>query len=216
MTKGKSTWKYNKLLTGRKNYFDGLSGSSILQSQPNWYTPAGIGGYVSSSIAQPNITGLAPKVDLKPALATTPKVNNPSGGGFLGLDWGNPFNGVNGGDIKNAAIGAAGAAIGNIGGGLLSGGMSSGAGNLISGLGSIAGAIPGPWGAAASAGLGLLGGLTNRMFGSKLNKENIAKVEANINNLNSFQSNASDFDTLASNWANADVGMTFDKVLTRD
>lgn len=47
------------------------------------------------------------------------------------------------------------------------------------------------------------------MFGSKMNTENIAKVEANINNLNNFQSNASDFDTLSQNWANADVGMTF-------
>ena len=54
------------------------------------------------------------------------------------------------------------------------------------------------------------GGLTNRMFGSKMNTENIAKVEANINSLNNFQSNASDFDTLADNWANAEVGMTFD------
>lgn len=60
-----------------------------------------------------------------------------------------------------------------------------------------------------SAGLGLVGGLTNRMFGSKMNTENIAKVEANINNLKNFQSNASDFDTLSQNWANADVGMTF-------
>ena len=48
------------------------------------------------------------------------------------------------------------------------------------------------------------------MFGSKMNTENIAKVEANINSLNNFQSNASDFDTLADNWANAEVGMTFD------
>lgn len=87
--------------------------------------------------------------------------------------------------------------------------MTSGAGNVLQGLSGVAAAIPGPWGAVASAGLGVLGGLTNRMFGSKMNTENIAQVEANINSLNSFQSNASDFDTLASNWANADVGMTF-------
>ena len=74
----------------------------------------------------------------------------------------------------------------------------------------MAAAIPGPWGAVASAGLGVAGGLINRMFGSKLNKENIAKVEGNINELNTFQSNASDFDTLASNWANAAAGMQFD------
>ncbi len=160
MAKGKSTWKYNKLLTARRNYFDN-------------------GG------------------------ATTPQT------GFLGLDWSNPFKGANGAAAKGALTSAAGAAIGGIGGGLLSGGMSSGAGNLISGLSGIAAAIPGPWGAVASAGLGLVGGLTNRMFGSKMNTENIAKVGANINSLNNFQSNASDFDTLSQNWANADIGMTF-------
>lgn len=153
MAKGKSTWKYNKLLTGRRNYF-------------------------------------AP-------------------GGFLGMDWSNPFKGAGGAQAKNAVMSAAGSAIGSIGGGLLSGGITSTAGNVISGLSGIAGTIPGPWGAVASAGLGLVGGLANRMFGSKLNTENIAKAEANINNLNNFQSNASDFDTLSQNWANADVGMTF-------
>lgn len=153
MAKGKSTWKYNKLLTARRNYYDG--------------------------------------------------------GGFLGMDWSNPFKGENGAAAKNALVSAAGAAVGGIGGGLLSGGMTSTAGNVLSGLNGIAGAIPGPWGAVASAGLGLMSGLTNRMFGSKMNEENIAKVESNINNLNNFQSNASDFDTLSQNWANADVGMTF-------
>lgn len=64
--------------------------------------------------------------------------------------------------------------------------MTSGAGNVLQGLSGVAAAIPEPWGAVASAGLGVLGGLTNRMFGSKMNTENIAKVEANINSLNSF------------------------------
>ena len=104
---------------------------------------------------------------------------------------------------------AAGAAVGQIGGGLIGGGLQSGAGNVLSSLSGVASAIPGPWGAVASAGLGLLGGLTNRMFGSKMNEENIAKVEGNINELNSFQSNASDFDSLSENWANAATGMTF-------
>ena len=153
MAKGKSTWKYNKLLTARRNYYDG--------------------------------------------------------GGFLGMDWSNPFKGANGTQAKGALLSAAGSAVGNIGGGLIGGGMTSGVGNVLGGLSSVASAIPGPWGAVASAGLGLMSGLTNRMFGSKMNEENIAKVESNINNLNSFQSNASDFDTLSQNWANADVGMTF-------
>ena len=75
--------------------------------------------------------------------------------------------------------------------------MSSGVGDALQGLGGIASAIPGPWGAIASAGLGVASGLTNRMFGSKMNQENIAKVEANINSLNNFQSDASDFDALS-------------------
>jgi hypothetical protein len=104
---------------------------------------------------------------------------------------------------------AVGTAVGQLGGGLIGGGLQSGAGKVFQGLSGIASAIPGPWGTVASAGLGILGGLTNRMFGSKMNTENIAKVESNINNLNNFQSDASDFDTLSQNWANADVGMTF-------
>ena len=176
MTKGKSTWKYNKLLTARRNYFT-YGGSA-------------------ESLPEPTLRGGL----------VYPKANR----SFLGLDWSNPFKGENAGDIKNGVVSAAGQAIGSIGGGLIGGGLQSGVGNALQGLSGIASAIPGPWGAVASAGLGILGGLTNRMFGSKMNTENIAKVEANINNLNSFQSNASDYDTLASNWANADVGMTFD------
>lgn len=154
MAKGKSTWKYNKLLTARRNYFD-------------------------------------------------------TGGGFLGLDWSNPFKGADGAAAKNAVTSAVGAAVGGIGGGLLSGGMTSTAGNVLQGLSSVAGAIPGPWGAVASAGLGLASGLTNRVFGSKMNTENIAKVEANINNLNNFQSDASDFDTLSQTWGNTAMGTNF-------
>lgn len=105
---------------------------------------------------------------------------------------------------------AVGTAIGQLGGGLIGGGLQSGVGKAFQGLSGVASAIPGPWGAVASAGLGILGGLSNRMFGSKMNTENIAEVESNINNLNNFQSDASDFDTLSQNWANADVGMAFD------
>ena len=100
-------------------------------------------------------------------------------------------------------------AVGQIGGGLIGGGLQSTAGNVLSGLGNIASVIPGPWGDVASAGFGGLSGIANRLFGSKLNKENIAKVQSNINALNAFQSNASDYDTLASNWSSAPTGMTF-------
>lgn len=161
MTKGKSTWKYNKLLTGRRNYYN-------------------FGSFMNS-------------------IAGNPKDGKLTTGAFKGMSTG-----------LSSGLQGLGAGIGQIGGGLIGGGMTSGAGNVLQGLSGIASAIPGPWGAVASAGLGLMGGLANRMFGSKLNTENIAKVEANINSLNNFQSNASDFDTLSQNWANAEVGMTFD------
>lgn len=152
----------------------------------------------------------------RPNRLLTGRNNYYSFGSFMNNVMGNPENGkLTTGAFKgmstgaSAGLSAAGAAVGQLGGSLIGGGMTSGAGNVLQGLSGVAAAIPGPWGAVASAGLGVLGGLTNRMFGSKMNTENIAQVEANINSLNSFQSNASDFDTLASNWANADVGMTF-------
>lgn len=135
----------------------------------------------------------------------TARNNYFNAGGF----WANPFKGAGGMDAKKALTSAVGSAVGQIGGSLIGGGLQSGAGSVLQGLSGVAAAIPGPWGAVASAGLGLMSGLTNRMFGSKMNTENIAKVESNINQLNSFQSNASDFDSLSQNWANATTGMTF-------
>lgn len=119
-------------------------------------------------------------------------------------------------NMKNAsasplskALGAAGQLVGQVGGTAISGGLESGAGKVFSGLSNIAYAIPGPWGAVASAGLGIIGGLTNRMFGSKLNHENIAKVEGDIDRMNSTRSDAGDFDTLNTNMANTVGKMDF-------
>lgn len=92
-------------------------------------------------------------------------------------------------------------------GGLLGGGYSSGVGSAFGTLGNMASVIPGPWGTVAGAGLNVLGGITNRLFGSKLNNENISNVQNNIDALNNFTSNASDYDTLESNILNA-PGMT--------
>ena len=103
---------------------------------------------------------------------------------------------------------AASTAVGQLGGGLIGGGLQSGVGDTFQKLGGIASAVP-VFGKVLGPGFELFGGIANRMFGSKMNPENIAKVESNINNLNNFQSDASDFDTLSQNWANADVGMTF-------
>lgn len=119
-------------------------------------------------------------------------------------------------NMKNAsasplsrALGAAGQLVGQVGETAISGGLESGAGKVFSGLSNIASAIPGPWGAVGSAGLGIIGGLTNRMFGSKLNHENIAKVEGDIDRMNSTRSDAGDFDTLNTTMANTVGKMDF-------
>lgn len=211
MAKGKSTWKYNKLLTARRNYF-GLGTESFDHSIDPW--ESGITFWSEPVIKKHMTSWFTPEfakpedVDISGALNRIGNIPNKKSS-FLGLDWSNPFKGNNSNDIKNSLTSAAGSAIGTIGGGLIGGGLQSTAGNVLSGLGNIAAAIPGPWGAATSIGLKGLSGIANRLFGSKLNEENIAKVQSNINALNAFQSNASDYDTLASNWSSAPTGMTF-------
>lgn len=98
------------------------------------------------------------------------------GAGF-GKNMSNAFN-------SGALSGTIGAAS-SIAGQGISGGLSSGVGNAMQGLGSIASAIPGPWGAVAGAGLNIVGGVVNRLFGSQINEQAVA----NFRNQNSQQSN---------------------------
>lgn len=157
MANGKSTWKYNKLLTARKNYFK--FGDFLFKPGKN------------GEVTNRNFSNLS--------------------------------------SLGEGILSTAGTTVGQIGGGLIGGGLQSGIGSMAQGLSGIASSIP-IIGGPLSAGLGIFGGITNRLFGSKMNQGNIAKVESNINDLNNFQSNTSDYDTLANNWANSPVGMTFD------
>lgn len=91
------------------------------------------------------------------------------GAGF-GKNMGNAFNS----GALSGAIGAAGSMIGQG----ISGGLSSGVGNTMQGLGSIASAIPGPWGAIAGAGLNVVGGLINKAFGSQINEQAVQGAKA--------------------------------------
>ena len=179
--------RYNKLLSYRNNYFVG--GGHMFA--PYYQTPpivSGMGG------AQNPSQGYEPT-------GAPPSATN--GGLFSNLG----ASIVNG--FKSGALNGLAGGLGNIAGGAIGGGMSSGVGSVMTSLSGLASAIPGPWGAVASAGLGVLGGLTNRMFGSKLNKENIADVEGNINRLNSLQADANSFDTLADIWGNTSMGSNF-------
>lgn len=115
----------------------------------------------------------------------------PDGGNLLsdltngnGLSLKNTFSGQNLTDIAKVGIGALGSVVGQVGGNLIGGGLSSGAGNTIGSIGSTVGSaissVNPLLGGIVSVGSGLIGGLTNRMFGSKLNQENINQVKGNI------------------------------------
>lgn len=101
-----------------------------------------------------------------------------------GLSLKNTFSGQNLIDIAKGGIGALGSVVGQVGGNLIGGGLQSGAGNTIGSIGSTVGSaissVNPLFGGIVSVGSGLIGGLTNRMFGSKLNQENINQVKDNI------------------------------------
>lgn len=83
--------------------------------------------------------------------------------------------------------------LGGLAGGLISNGFSTTGGQILSGIGDAAMMINPLIGGAIK----VASGLVNRSFGTKWNQEGIAKAESQIEGLNSFQSGASDFDTLA-------------------
>lgn len=184
--------RYNKLLSYRNNYY--MYGSQM-QNDPyrlngRYSTPAivsGMGGAQNPSqgykVPQP------------------PSIKQPGLFDKLGTALKDGF--------QSGALNGVATAVGGMIGGAIGGGMESGVGNTIGSLGNLASAIPGPFGAVAGAGLNVIGGLTNRMFGSKMNKENIANVEGTINRLNSFKSDASNFDTLADTWGSTALGNNF-------
>lgn len=126
------------------------------------------------------------------------------------------FSGSNVGNMLEKGIsGAAGGAVGNIAGSAISGGLKSGAGSAISNIGDTIGgavsAVNPVLGGIISAGTGIIGGLTNRMFGSKLNKEKIAEVKGINKAINTVMVDSSSADSVMDQWANQDFGKDFTK-----
>lgn len=126
-------------------------------------------------------------------------VNSFPDGGFMGLDWSNPFKGEGAAQLKSGAFSAGINMVGSLANKGLSGGLSSGAGNVIGSLSNVASAIPGPWGAVASGALQVIGGLTNRMFGSKINEEKVAEVKNDMASMDANIATAGDYNTLENN-----------------
>lgn len=137
-------------------------------------------------------------------------------GGTKPFDLKGTFSGGNvAGMLKGGLASSIGSAVGSIAGGAISGGLESGAGSAISNIGGTIGGAVGAvnpvLGGIISAGSGIIGGLTNRMFGSKLNKEKIAEVEGSNKAINTVMVDNSSADSVMNQWANQDFGADFSK-----
>ena len=137
-------------------------------------------------------------------------------GGTKPFDLKGTFSGGNvAGMLKGGLASGIGSAVGNIAGGAIGGGLESGAGSAISNIGGTIGsavsAVNPVLGGIISAGSGIIGGLTNRMFGSKLNKEKIAEVEGINKAMNTVMVDNSSADSVMDQWANQDFGKDFSK-----
>ena len=93
---------------------------------------------------------------------------------------------------------------GKVVGDIIGGGKTSSAGQAFNTIGDIAGNIP-VYGGFIKGAAGILGGISNGLFGSKLNKENIAQFENqnDIQNRTSFD--ASSNEELLNNFANSTI-----------
>ena len=226
MAKGKSTWKYNKLLTARRNYF-AFGASDRNNPMGIDFTSNAYHGYRGNADAT---AGFVKSANANGAGIDTNNLPGSLGGGAIKGP--NIFQSA-GSDIKGffinpgaalssptmgitSMLGAAAGAVGQIGGQLLSNGLESKAGGIVSGVGDALGAIPIVGGFAKGA-LNLIGGGVNALFGSKLNQENIAAVEGATARANSATSSATNFDTLSSTMGSAaDVANFSDKFIGRD
>ena len=103
--------------------------------------------------------------------------------------------------VLNSAIGATGAMLGQG----ISGGLSTGVGNVTQGLSTIASAIPSPWGAVAGAGLNVMGGLVNRLFGSQINEQAVSNFRNQNTQMANTVLNADNYDNLLSQYSDVSL-----------
>ena len=145
------------------------------------------------------------------------------GGDFkAGLGGTNPFDlkgTFSGGNVANMLKGGLasglGSTVGSLGNDLISGGLESGAGSAISSIGSTIGGAVGMvnpvLGGIISAGSGILSGITNALFGSKLNEENINKIDTSNKGMNTLVVDNGNNDSILSQWSSQDFGADFSR-----
>lgn len=106
--------------------------------------------------------------------------------------FGDMFSGAN---MGKAAVGGIGA-LGSLASGFISNGFSTTGGQVLGAAGDVAMAFNPIVGGA----LKLAEGITNRAFGTKWNDKAVAEAKGNIRGLNTFVSNASNYDALSSDF----------------
>ena len=121
--------------------------------------------------------------------------------------------GIQGNSVAGMGIGALGSAVGQLGSNLIGGGLESSVGsgitNIGGAIGSAVGMVNPVLGGIISAGSGIVGGLTSAMFGSKLNKENIARINSVNNAMNILQVDDSTNNSVADAFGTVDFGSSF-------
>lgn len=121
--------------------------------------------------------------------------------------------GIQGNSVAGLGIGALGSAVGQLGSNLIGGGLESSVGSGITNIGGAVGSAVGMvnpvLGGVISAGSGIIGGLTTAMFGSKLNKENIARINSVNNAMNILQVDDSTNNSVADAFGTVDFGSSF-------
>jgi hypothetical protein len=137
-------------------------------------------------------------------------------GGTKPFDLKGTFSGANVANmLKGGLASGLGNIVGNTIGSTIGGGLQSGVGSAINDVGSTIGGAIGMvnpvLGGIVTAGTGIVGGITNRLFGSKLNSENISKVEGSNKAMNTVMVDSSSADSVMNQWANQDFGADFSK-----
>ena len=117
------------------------------------------------------------------------------------------------GTPAGSAINVLGSTAGQLGGTLIGGDLESNVGSAVTSvggaLGTAAGAVNPLLGGIISAGTGILGGLTTRAFGSKLNNNEINKIKASNLAMNQLQVDGSSNDAVMSQWDSVNFGENF-------
>ena len=105
--------------------------------------------------------------------------------------------------------------IDTLNGNLISGGLNSKVGNTIGTIGSTIGGAIGAvnpvLGSIVSTGSGLLKGVTNALFGSNLNQENINAINESNKGMNTLMVDNNNIDSIMNQWSNQNFGNSISK-----